>query len=250
MSSPCPETVDLLAQADLLLLLSEMLSPPAAWPTAAERSFDTHDIDELAQLSGIGRIPFGTESLRDAATAWARTDRLQAVTEHDRLFDGPMICAPNETIFVRRDKGAVLADIAGFYHAFGFEIAEDFREKHDHILAELQFTALLVVLLARSAEEGQAEPAEVTLDALKNFLQDHLGVWVGAFAERLESASILPLYVAVARALAAAWLALKNQHDVEVPELSYPAATNPGTPYECGLCAAAEDDSRAPDTAV
>jgi TorA maturation chaperone TorD len=243
MSSSRTESVQLLAQADLLLLLSEMLSPPTAWPAVAERSFNTSEVDELARLSGLERVTGGVESLSDAVTAWGRTDRLRAVSEHNRLFEGAMACAPNETIVVRRDKGAVLADIAGFYRAFGFEISERFREKHDHVLAELQFTALLLVLLARAIEDGRTEPAEVTRDALRSFLSDHLGVWVGAFAERLEAVSPVPVYVAVARALAAGWLALKQEHQVVVPELAEAVEMDPGTPYECGMCEKSPDDS-------
>ncbi len=160
-----------------------------------------------------------------------------------------MVCASNETIFVRRDKGAVLADIAGFYHAFGFEITEEFREKHDHLLAELQFTAMLLVLLARALEDGRAEPAEVTRAALRSFLEDHLGVWLGAFAERLEGVSELPYFVAVSRALAAGWRMLEREHEIEVPEKKLasgelPMVGDSGTPYECGMCeASVTDDS-------
>ena len=47
------------------------------------------------------------------------------IAEHNRLFEGGVTCPPNETAYVRRDKGVILADINGFYRAFGFEPAED-----------------------------------------------------------------------------------------------------------------------------
>lgn len=83
-------------------------------------------------------------------------------------------------------KGSELADIAGFYRAFGFDFGGDDLQKEmlDHVAVELEFYALLLIkqstLSSRKDEEGVA----VVHDARKKFLQDHLGRFVGAIADR------------------------------------------------------------------
>ena len=123
--------VAMLAQADLFLLLAEMLGPPASW--TAEREVLPGDATALAEQAGLSDVT----PLMDAIAEWNSVDPESAATEHCRLFDGPLTSPPNETIYVRRDKGAVLSDIAGFYRAFQFDLSGEFGEKHDHILAEL-----------------------------------------------------------------------------------------------------------------
>jgi nitrate reductase assembly molybdenum cofactor insertion protein NarJ len=81
-------------------------------------------------------------------------------------------------------KGTELADIAGFYRAFGLEFGDEAHEMLDHIAVELEFYALLLMkqeaLVANGDEEGQA----IVLDARQKFLTAHVGRFVGALAQR------------------------------------------------------------------
>ncbi len=84
-------------------------------------------------------------------------------------------------------KGNELADIAGFYKAFGFTLSrddEEISEMLDHLAVELEFYALLVMKEAALAAEGNNEGVEIVHDARKAFLCDHLGRFVGAIVER------------------------------------------------------------------
>ncbi|MBK7395176.1 MAG: molecular chaperone TorD family protein [Myxococcales bacterium] len=83
-------------------------------------------------------------------------------------------------------KGNDLADLAGFYHAFGLDLdATEVHEMHDHVAVELEFYAMLLAkqayLVAHHDEEGVA----VVSDARRKFLTDHLGGFVPAIAARL-----------------------------------------------------------------
>jgi nitrate reductase assembly molybdenum cofactor insertion protein NarJ len=73
-------------------------------------------------------------------------------------------------------KGSDLADIAGFYRAFGLEIdGPGTHEMLDHVAVELEFYAVLLlkqhVLDAAEDREG----AEIVREARGKFLADHLG---------------------------------------------------------------------------
>ncbi|MDR7440149.1 MAG: molecular chaperone TorD family protein [Armatimonadota bacterium] len=76
----------------------------------------------------------------------------------------------------------LLADVAGFYRAFGFQAR---GERPDHLAAELEFLALLCLLEARAHLAGQAEEARVCADARKAFLRDHLLSWIASFEENV-----------------------------------------------------------------
>lgn len=76
-----------------------------------------------------------------------------------------------------------LADITGFYRAFGFNVGGPVRERPDHIAAELEFMHVLALKEACAAENGVAEHLETCVDAQRKFLQDHVGRWIGLFAE-------------------------------------------------------------------
>jgi len=92
-----------------------------------------------------------------------------------------------------------MADIAGFYRAFGFNIGGKVRERPDHLSAELEFMHILALKEAYAAENGVAEHVEICVEAQRKFLQEHLGQWVGLFAESLKQSATDGPFVALAR---------------------------------------------------
>ncbi len=92
-----------------------------------------------------------------------------------------------------------MADIAGFYRAFGFNIGGKVRERPDHISAELEFMHVLALKEAYAAERDVLEHVEICIDAQRKFLQEHLGKWVGLLAESLAQSAEEGPYVSLAR---------------------------------------------------
>jgi DMSO reductase family type II enzyme chaperone len=78
-----------------------------------------------------------------------------------------------------------MADIAGFYQAFGFKVGGKQRERPDHLATELEFLYLLTLKEAYAAEQGIEEHVEVCSQARQAFLKDHLGRWIGLVAQSL-----------------------------------------------------------------
>lgn len=85
-------------------------------------------------------------------------------------------------------KTNTLADIAGFYRAFGFDLNAG-QEMQDHISVELEFYALLQMKLLYLTEAQDLQGMEILTDAMGKFLKDHLGCFVPAMLERPELAS-------------------------------------------------------------
>lgn len=81
-----------------------------------------------------------------------------------------------------------LADISGFYRAFGFQVGGSRRERPDHLAMELEFMHLLALKEAHATSLGNREHAAITQEAQRGFLQDHLGRWVMLFSASLASA--------------------------------------------------------------
>lgn len=112
-------------------------------------------------------------------------DRLAPV--HFALFEGSVLCSPHETEYIRDPlaKAAQLADIAGFYAAFGLRVSRLHQTTPDEICTELEFMALLTRKEAYAALREWPERQKVSRDAGRRFLESHLGRWSGAFATAL-----------------------------------------------------------------
>ncbi len=75
----------------------------------------------------------------------------------------------------------VLADVAGFYRAFGLLIGSEERERPDHVTVELEF--MHVLSLKEAFALVRHGPAEVRIcrRAQRRFWRDHLGRWLPSF---------------------------------------------------------------------
>ena len=148
--------------------------------------------------------------------------------EYDRVFGlvVPRECPPYETeyhpcseTFFRSQQ---LADIAGFYRAFGLETGHETPERPDHIAMELEFMAfLLTKKRLATADAAQhvdaAEHVQVCADAERGFFREHLAWWLPAFATGLRRKSRDGYYAAVSRVLAA--LIPVERHRLDVAAL-------------------------------
>ena len=92
-----------------------------------------------------------------------------------------------------------LADLAGFYRAFGLEIAGNANGRPDHITAESEFMSALCSKEAHAYTQIDKENADICLDAERAFLRDHLARWLPGFTRRVEEADGGGLFAAIAR---------------------------------------------------
>lgn len=104
---------------------------------------------------------------------------------------------PNKDVTFRSQR---LADLAGFYRAFGLDRAADARERQDHLGFEAAFMETVIVRELYAVREDLGnDRVEVCRSAQREFFVDHLGWWLPAFGLRLSSLRPRGFYGALGR---------------------------------------------------
>jgi len=101
----------------------------------------------------------------------------------------------NEALFQQPQE---LADLVGFYHAFGLAVKSGEHERPDHISCECEFLTFLAMKEAYALEHQETEMLEQTRNAQLLFLKDHLGRFLPSFAARLARENPCGFYGALA----------------------------------------------------
>lgn len=224
--TPTDTAVDL-ARETLYRLLAALFSDPRgpAWQNLA---LDPHS-QAVARLAadllheefadtplvlGFGELPIEQLDLRPLLVELARPwteQQDEFVRTFGLVFNRE--CPPYETEYQRNEdtffRAQQMADIGGFYRAFGLQPGAERGERPDHVATELEFMALLLfkqrTAFARSDDtvESAAEHGEICRQAQAEFLREHLGWWAPAFAHAVRRKAERGLYFAVANLLAA-----------------------------------------------
>lgn len=168
------ETVDVLERRALAFCLAGRLT---GWPDAALEA-------EAGKLAEGLRDGDALECrLAELARASTREGMESAYTE---LFEnGPRRSPIHETEYGRMRglaKGNDLADIEGFYLAFGMARLDGGEAMADHLGVELEFYGALLAKLAAAHERTDEEGVWVVEDARRKFLEQHLGRFASAVA--------------------------------------------------------------------
>jgi DMSO reductase family type II enzyme chaperone len=131
-----------------------------------------------------------------------------------------------------------LADVAGFYAAFGLTVAPGAAERPDHVSCECEFLMFLARKEAFALERGEAAMVDGTRRAGRLFLRDHLARFVPSLAARLDRADPGSFY----GALGALAVALVTHDCTRLGVVAGPATLRLRLPIEdripmaCGSC--------------
>ncbi|MFN3471917.1 MAG: molecular chaperone [Aquificaceae bacterium] len=140
-------------------------------------------LDDLSlSLKELG-LEFDTNTLRRVIEE-GKGRILDLKGEWTSLFSTSLKAPANETAY-EMDKAArkawELADIEGFYRAFGLEVKPP--TEPDSLVAELEFMAYLIKKEMYAQERGMEEEAKITKEAYTTFFRDHIGRWYRIFTE-------------------------------------------------------------------
>jgi putative dimethyl sulfoxide reductase chaperone len=233
-----PNAIRQAARADLLLLTADMLRPPKLGSIPDWVAIPDADWQQLLEAADLPRSTTtdGT-TLSHALDEVFQQVRLVAVDvwadEYWRLFDSSIACPINQSSYIRRDKGTILGDLAGFYHAFGWRQNAASGERPDHLLCQLEFVGLLFAMSSRAPSKQEREVVE---DALQKFAYLHMHDWLPSFCWQLCETTTVPLFGAMGSWLVMLWDALASACqwpvDRREPEKLEPLG-DAENPYEC-----------------
>ncbi len=127
-------------------------------------------------------------------------------SEYLAVFDVGRQISPYETEYITEKvsrKPFELADITGFYTAFGFGVHETRQNKEapDHISIELEFMAILEWKAEYAREKKEDENATIVRDAKQKFLKDHLLKWGFFYCKQINGVEGNDLYKRLAQIL-------------------------------------------------
>lgn len=235
-------------------LLSLAFSDPksARWQRLLDRAFceQANEAAELLKSESAaaectvapGELPAEQLNLSSLERLWLEPG-FDAATEYQSTF-GLMMSKkfpPYESEYCPQTfsvyRAHTIADVAGFYRAFGLEPSRDMPERHDHIALELEFMSWLILKEAYARETSRnaqaTENARVCAEAAGKFFREHVVWWMPAFAHALRQRAASRFYLALADVLSAFIHVERALRGIEAPtELVAPQQTD-DTSAEC-----------------
>lgn len=190
-----------LAKSHVFGLLARALRYPDKQLFAALQSGRwATDLSDAVRLSGSK--PQKTFRITLQNIAESLPDRLEALQgQHSALYSSGNICPLQESDYVAShafQKTDVMADVAGFYRAFGLRVSRAQRELPDFLGSELEFLHTVAWKQAQAMQEGCRDGAAVCRQAHRKFLAAHLTMWVEAFRAKMETSPAGRFYVVLA----------------------------------------------------
>lgn len=138
-----------------------------------------------------------------------------------------------------------LADIQGFYKAFGLDGSDVEKERCDHVSVELEFLQFLLYKQAYAIEHDGEEKAQICEDAVKSFIKEHVGKWVPLLATLLAKKAGSGFYFALS-VLTKEFMGLEMKlMRIETEMFKESDLTQDvvaGAPDECLSCASSSDE--------
>lgn len=136
---------------------------------------------------------------RQLGAAFAAQDVQTLLVDYTRLFLGPVraLARPYGSCWLGGDAALMQAStlaVVECYQQNGFDVGEDFADLPDHVAVELEFLYLLIFTRHAARHSGDAAELAAACARERRFLDQHLGAWVGAFADAVEAGAETAFY--------------------------------------------------------
>ena len=173
-----------------------------SYPTEAVTA-ELRDAFELTRMAGEVLDDRTRATFRDAQSALEGVTQSGLEREYQHVFTLSYSedCPLYETAFSARhlfQQAQQQADLAGWYHAFG---VRGRVERPDHLAVELEFAYLLALKEGRARNLGEKDHIQMSRDASRTFLREHLARWAPLIAHRVAVTGADTWYEAAAVAL-------------------------------------------------
>jgi DMSO reductase family type II enzyme chaperone len=173
------------------LLSAAFLYPDEEFFSLMHQDSFTEDLKGCSEFLAEGPKSGFLEKLEEGEEVFKVISLEELKTEYGRVF-GHSICRdyPSyETEYGPRhvfQQTQNLADLAGFYRAFGLEVSQKQGERLDHIAVELEFMGFLAYKEYYASKNHGEDKAQICRDAQEKFLKENLGRWAPIFFKLLK----------------------------------------------------------------
>lgn len=133
--------------------------------------------------------------IRELKNRFETTDPDELRLDHARLFVGPfeLVAPPFGSVYLdgkRTLMGESTRSAMELYRRAGLDMAGDFNNPPDHVIAELEFLAYLHS--ARRAADDDTQ--HLLRDLHHQFVRQHLGAWIEPFTRKMEQGAETGFY--------------------------------------------------------
>lgn len=153
-----------------------------SWSSIAANHMDLK-LDELS----LGELTADRASIQPLIQ-WLSSTAQDRIAAFDAVFGlvTSKDCPPHETDYCHWDdptyRSSQMADVGGFYQAFGVQPGGERPERPDHISIEIEFIAFLYQKYAIAMTSANEEHITICQNALQAFVRDHAAWWMPTFA--------------------------------------------------------------------
>jgi TorA maturation chaperone TorD len=198
-------------------------------PATAELVSQAADIIREEDAAVARPLAQGERPLADLDPARIFVRLPRSAGEWNELYEenfgllGGSQCPPYEIEYVPSkftfQRSNMLADVAGFYRAFGLQTSSSNPDRPDHIALQCEFLAQVLYLQSQAAHGTASGDSQARLceQAIHRFLKEHFIWWAPAFAKLLARQNPGGFYEAVAHFLAALIAAERALAGIEAP---------------------------------
>jgi len=180
-------------RADLCRFLAVCYYEPAA-AFGEERLFESI-------LGAAERVdPDLAECASKLGEAFAMQDLQALLVDYTRLFLGsaqPALAARYGSVWLA-GEGALMQDstmaVLDLYQQGGFDVDESIHDLPDHVAIELEFLYVLIFRQHDALRTGNQEESRSAKSLEQRLVTEHLGKWIGPFAQAVKSGAETPFY--------------------------------------------------------
>ncbi len=180
------------AREDLCRFLAACYCEPST-DFSEERLFDSM----LAAATALD--PDLAESARKLGAEFVAQDMQTLLVDYTALFIGPAQprAMPYASFWLTDDQSmrheATMA-VQDFYEQGGFDVSEEIHELPDHVAVELEFLYLLIFAQNQAQLGGNTDELSAAKALHRRFAVEHLGAWVGRFADAVKAGAETAFY--------------------------------------------------------
>ncbi len=215
--------------------VAKFLSYALSYPDRDTLTALGEGLEDLSLSLKLLGIDFDVEKLKDTLKDLDEDKLLALKGEYNSLF-ATNLRAPNWETAYELDKVGrrvyELADIQGFYRAFGLEVKD---VEPDSIVAQLEFISFLFLKIDFAKKKGIKEMDDVCSKALVEFMKNHAGRWYKLFTDLVIENTEEEYYKEVAKLLRAFLDAETKPIEGIKDLLEYRKELLDGSMWECGL---------------